>query len=142
MRKRRPWLDRELTLLRLRYPDTPTVNLAKRLTRTPTAVYQRAILLGLRKSAEYLASPESCRLRRGDNAGASHRFLPGHVPANKGLRRPGWSRGRMAETQFKAGNKPHTWKPIGTTRYSKDGYLQRKARTPAILRETGWASTF
>ncbi len=32
----------------------------------------------------------------------------------------------MTETQFKPGNKPHTWKPIGSTRYSKEGYLQRK----------------
>jgi HNH endonuclease len=58
--------------------------------------------------------------------GAANRFRPGHVPANKGLRRPGWSSGRMRETQFKKGNKPHTWKPIGSTRLSKEGYLQRK----------------
>jgi hypothetical protein len=32
----------------------------------------------------------------------------------------------MAETQFKPGTRPHTWKPIGTTRFSKEGYLQRK----------------
>ena len=32
----------------------------------------------------------------------------------------------MSDTQFKLGNRPHTWKPIGSTRYSKDGYLQRK----------------
>lgn len=88
--------------------------------------------MGLKKSEAYLASPAACRLRRGDNVGAAHRFAPGHVPANKGLRRPGWSRGRMAETQFKPGNKPHTWKPVGSTRYSKDGYLQRK------VSETGY----
>jgi hypothetical protein len=32
----------------------------------------------------------------------------------------------VAQTQFKAGRKPQTWKPIGSTRISKDGYLQRK----------------
>jgi hypothetical protein len=32
----------------------------------------------------------------------------------------------MAETQFKPGRRPHTWKPIGSTRLSKDGYMQRK----------------
>ena len=126
MRKRRPWQDRELALLRSDYPCSPTAKIAKRLERTVTSVYQRAILLGLRKSEEYLASPDACRLRRGDNVGAAHRFLPGHVPANKGLRRRGWAPGRMAETQFKPGHRPHTWKPIGSTRYSKEGYLQRK----------------
>jgi len=82
--------------------------------------------MGLRKSVEYLAGPEACRLRRGDNVGAGTRFRPGHVPVNKGTRRPGYSPGRMAKTQFKPGSKPHTWRPIGTTRLSKDGYLQRK----------------
>jgi len=123
---RRPWQDWELSLLRADYPHKQTTKLAKILRRSTTSVYQRAQLLGLRKSETYLASPGACRLRRGDNVGAAHRFVPGHVPANKGLRRPGWSRGRMAETQFKPGNKPHTWKPIGSTRYSKEGYLQRK----------------
>lgn len=126
MRKRRPWKKWEIDMVRADYPHKPTARVAKTLKRSITSVYQRATLLGLRKSAKYLASPDACRLRRGDNVGAAHRFLPGHVPANKGLRRPGWSRGRMAETQFKPGNKPHTWKPIGTTRYSKEGYLQRK----------------
>jgi hypothetical protein len=37
-----------------------------------------------------------------------------------------WSAGRMPETQFKPGARPHTWKPIGSTRVTNDGYLQRK----------------
>ena len=32
----------------------------------------------------------------------------------------------MAETQFKPDTRPHTWKPIGSTRLSREGYLQRK----------------
>lgn len=32
----------------------------------------------------------------------------------------------MAETQFKPGARPHTWKPLGSTRLTKEGYLQRK----------------
>ncbi len=126
MRERRPWLGWELDILRSAYPDNRTAELAKQLKRTVTSIYQRAALLELKKSEAYLASPDACRLRRGDHVGAAHRFLPGHVPENKGLRRPGWSPGRMAETQFKPGHRPHTWKPIGSTRYSKEGYLQRK----------------
>lgn len=122
----RPWQPKDIELLRSRYPDTATKVLARMLDRSESAIYGRADLMGLKKSEAYLAGPAACRLRRGDNVGAAHRFAPGHVPANKGLRRPGWSRGRMAETQFKRGNKPHTWKPIGSTRHSKEGYLQRK----------------
>jgi len=126
MGNRRPWLKSELRLLRNSYPNQPTKKLACLLGRSESAVYGQAGLLGLKKSTTYLASPEACRLRRGDNVGAGTRFRPGHAPANKGLRRPGWAPGRMAQTQFKAGRKPQTWKPIGSTRISKDGYLQRK----------------
>lgn len=123
---RRPWSARDLKTLTKEYADTPTKDLAYKLGRSEAAIYGRADLMGLKKSAAYLASPAACRLRRGDNIGASSRFLPRHVPANKGLRRPGWSPGRMAETQFKPGGKPHTWRPIGSVRVTKDGYLQRK----------------
>lgn len=127
---RRHWTARELRDLRSLYPDTPTLKLAKRLRRSLTTVYHKAQLLGLRKSAAYLASRAACRLRRGDNVGASCRFQKGHVPANKGLRRPGWSPGRMRETQFKKGIRQGVavklYRPIGTERVSKDGILQRK----------------
>lgn len=126
MSQRRPWQESELQILRTQYADTSTKTLSVSMQRTVTAIYGRATILGLRKSEAYLAGADACRLRRGDNVGAACRFLPGHVPANKGLRRPGWSAGRMAETQFKPGGRPHTWKPIGSTRLSRDGYLQRK----------------
>lgn len=126
MSQRRPWQQWELDLLRTQYADTPTHNLARSIGRSESAVYGRAATLGFKKSEVYLAGPDACRLRRGDNVGAARRYLPGHVPANKGLRRPGFAPGRMAQTQFKPGARPHTWKPIGTTRLSKDGYLQRK----------------
>lgn len=117
-------------MLRELYPDTPTAHVARRLRRTVAATYGRADKLGLNKSAEYLASPAACRLRRGDNPGVAFRFPKGHVPANKGLRRPGWGPGRMKETQFKKGVRRgvavRLYKPIGTERISKDGYLERK----------------
>ncbi len=98
MSKRRFWAPWELARLHTDYPHVSTKELARDLGRSANAVYGRAALMGLHKSAEYLASPDACRLRRGDHVGAGRRFSPGHVPANKGLRRPGWSPGRMAET--------------------------------------------
>lgn len=116
--------------MRRLYPDMPTATLARQLGRSLSATYGRAEKLGLRKSAAYLASPDACRLRRGDGVGKRHRFPKGHVPANKGLRRPGWSPGRMRETQFRKGERRGVavklYKPIGTERISKDGYLERK----------------
>lgn len=126
MSQRTFWKPSEIKFLYKAYPNLSTKELAGRLGRSVSAVYGRAALLGLRKSEEYLAGPEACRLRRGDNVGAASRFRSGHVPANKGLRRPGWSPGRMAQTQFRPGARPHTWKPVGSTRLTKDGYVQRK----------------
>lgn len=127
---RRPWSREDDTLLRRIYPDTPTAQVARRLKRTAAATYGRAGKLGLHKSPAYLASPAACRLRRGDQVGKRFRFQKGHVPANKGLRRPGWAPGRMRETQFKEGVRRgvavRLYKPIGTERISKDGYLERK----------------
>lgn len=126
----RPWAAEDDLLLRALYPDMPTGEVARRLNRSVRATYGRAKNLGIQKSAAYLASPAACRLRRGDAVGKRFRFQKGHVPANKGLRRPGWSPGRMGETQFKKGVRRgvavRLYKPIGTERTSKDGYLERK----------------
>ena len=123
---RRPWSVRDDARLRRLYPHLSTVKVAAQLGRSVVATYGRAGKLGLSKSEKYLASPDACRLRRADNPGIRFRFSKGHVPANKGLRRPGYSvgRGRMQETQFKKGQ-PTKWHPVGSTRLV-DGYVYRK----------------
>lgn len=119
-----PWTTEQEVHLRARYPHEKTEQIAADLDRPMYSVYNKAYALGLKKSAEYLASPDAQRLRRGDNVGAAYRFPKGHVPANKGVK--GVCYEGCKPTQFKPGQKPHTWKPIGTERLSKEGYLQRK----------------
>lgn len=120
------WTEEQIEQMRLRYPHEKTEKIAADIGMTLRRVYRKARSLGLEKTSEYMASPDACRLRRDNPQGVRHRFPKGHVPANKGLRRPGYSPGKMAETQFKKGQKPHTWMPLGSERYSKEGYLQRK----------------
>lgn len=120
------WSAADEWVLRYWYPHVSTEEAAAIAGHTVAQAYRKARQLGLRKSKRYLASPAACRLRRGDQVGAAYRFPKGHVPANKGLRRPGWSAGRMCETQFKKGQLPHTWKPIGSERINADGYRDRK----------------
>lgn len=126
---RRHWTATEDATVRRLYSDTPTAQLARQLGRPVGSVYQRAYLLGLHKSDAYLASPAAGRTN--GRQGMGTRFPKGHVPANKGLRgRKGWAPGRMAEGQFKKGVRQgvavRLYKPIGTERVCKDGYLQRK----------------
>lgn len=56
--------------------------------------------------------------------GLDGRFKPGDVPFNKGKK--GISYEGMKATQFKKGNRPANWVPIGTKRISKDGYIEVK----------------
>jgi len=132
---RRFYSEYEDDVIRRLYPDTKTERLALYLGRSVRATYNHAKLLGVRKSAAYLASEQASLLRRRPEIGEKRRFKPGHATWNKGIKHPqGWAPGRMAQTQFKKGCRPQTWKPLGTTRLSKDGYLQRK------VGETGHAS--
>jgi hypothetical protein len=135
---RRFWSSDDDALMRARYPHEPTPAVAQALGRSVSATYGRADVLGLRKSDAYLASPHACRLRRGGDVGAATRFTLGQAPPNKGLRRPGWSRGRMRETQFKTGalngRARQLLKPVGAERVSKDGYLERKVHNDVPAR--------
>lgn len=128
---RRYWTRAENAIMRRLYPHKATAALVPLLPgRTLTTIYQRARLMGLAKSAAYLNSPAACRLRRGDNVGWAHRYPKGHVPANKGLRRPGWGPGRMKKTQFKPGQRSARWPmedyPVGALRINTDGQLDIK----------------
>lgn len=117
-------------MLRNQYADTHTEQLACELKRALGTVYQKASALGLHKSQAYLASPAACRLRRGDQVGKASRYPKGHVPANKGLRRPGWHRGRMRETQFRKGQFPVNRDPdyyvLGALRVNSGGYIDMR----------------
>lgn len=129
---RRQWTPAEDAKLIAHYPHVTARVLATRLGVTGAAIYNRAGTLGLKKSAAFWASDKHTRIRRGqqDAAMIASRFPAGHVPANKGLRRPGWAPGRMRETQFKPGVRRGVavklYQPIGSERTSKDGYRERK----------------
>lgn len=129
----RAWTRRDLALLRRLYADTPTAKIAKRLRRSLTTTYQTAYRLGLRKSAPYLASPASGRVRRGSHPNsARHRFARGMTPWNRGVT------GYMGanRTSFRAGRRPdeaRNYRPIGSERISKDGYLERKVSDDQTL---------
>lgn len=126
--KRQLWSAEEQEYLRKQYADRKTDELAKALNRSISKIYAKANELGLNKSEIYVR--KHARLQPGHSLGRATQFPKGHTPANKGLRRPGWSVGRMSETQFKKGERSgiavKLWKPIGAERISKDGYLERK----------------
>lgn len=131
MKSRIHWTEQQVAEIVRRYPHERTGNIARDLGVPVSKVYAKAAWMGLSKTAEYLSSPDSCRMRRGDNIGAEFRFKKGQIPPNKGMK-GGVSYPGMEATQFKPGRKPNSWMPVGSERVSKEGYLQRK------LTDTGY----
>jgi hypothetical protein len=122
------WSAKDRKLLRKLYPDSSSSHLVEVFKRPIGKIYAQANKLGLGKSATFHANAKlSGRFDKLSRAGAEFRYPKGHVPANKGLRRPGYAPGRMASTQFKKGQKPHTYRfKIGDTRVNTDGYIDQK----------------
>lgn len=62
------------------------------------------------------------------DSGLKGRFQKGHVPANKGQR--GICYEGCKPTQFKSGQMPHNYRPIGSERINVDGYTEVKIADP------------
>lgn len=138
---RQPWSLQDIALLRKLYPVVSTISLAKILGRAENKIYAKAREQGLRKSADYLASPDACHLRRGDQVGIRTRFRAGKTPWNKGMK--GLQIGGFS-TRFQSGNLSGNantrYKPIGSERINKNGYLQIKITDdPAVPLQRRWA---
>lgn len=143
---RRYWSKADRARLMKLYPALATKEVAKRLNRTIAGVYGMADKIGLAKAPEYLQ--RECRLQKGHKIGRATQFPKGHEPANKGLRRPGYSvgRGRMQDTQFKKGCRSgaaaENWRPIGTILPDPEGYLRIKVREAEYGKEAfGFGNT-
>lgn len=59
---------------------------------------------------------------------ARHYWPKGHEPWNKGMK--GWQAPGVERTQFKKGDMPQAWVPVGSETVTKDGYLKVKVANP------------
>lgn len=128
MARRINW-DPELKAMVLAlYPHVKTSAIADALDCAPSSIYKLANVLGIKKTAEFMAGINSGRIQRGRThpGMVRHQFPKGHVPANKGVK--GYQAGgRSVETQFKKGHKPVNEMPIGSYRIvTGSGGRQRK----------------
>lgn len=110
------WTESEDSQLTALYPTHNRTELSKILNRSASAIHNRTHKLGLTKE---------------ENSG---NYKPGQTPSNKGRKQTDYmsteSIKRTKATRFKAGNKPHNYKPVGSTRINKDGYLEVKVSDP------------
>ena len=139
--RKKPWTAPELELLRRYYPDHITRAIAQALRRSEQQVYHKAHSLGLKKSESFLASSASGRLD--GKRGESGRFKKGLTPWNKGKPGSTGNHPNSRRTQFKKGSMSgaaqHNYVPIGSTRISKDGILERKVTDdPSLYPARRW----
>lgn len=115
------WTEAQIEQVRSRYPHEKTEKLAADLGMSPYSVYNKAYVLGIKKTPEYLASPAAGRTN--GRQGTGTRFSKGHATWNKGMK--GLDIGGK-ETRFKKGQMPHNTHEVGSYRITRDGTLQRK----------------
>jgi HNH endonuclease len=131
---KRMWSPLETQAMRDLYPYVWSTTIAAVLGRPLCSVHGYARKLGIRKTAEFVAMKRAEEAGRLTAAGVPHRYQKGQAPLNKGLRRPGWSSGRMKETQFKKGVVTN-WCPVGYECVKKGGYRWRKV---SDIRDVPW----
>ena len=120
LRPRHRWLEADIDALRRLYPDHTAPFCARVLGVPVYLVYARAKQLGLKKSAEFLASPASGRLD--GKRGSATRFQKGNRPERpfrKGVHAsPG--------TEFRKGLVPANVQEVGALRINSMGDIDIK----------------
>jgi hypothetical protein len=99
------------------YPNHSSKYIAELLGVSLSKVYNTAWTNKVKKSAEYMLTPESGRIIE---PSVANQFKPGHTPHNKGKQMDAEIYEKVAPTMFKKGNKPHNTKPIGTINIRAD----------------------
>lgn len=127
--KRTHWTPAELEILRTLYPHTRTEHLLPMLPgRTIKTIQQKAASSGWKKTRELLSEISREAMANPDHPAHRTRFVKGGHSWNTGISFT--AGGRSPETRFKKGNRSgravELYKPVGSERISKDGYLERK----------------
>lgn len=102
----------QIEALRLLYPDHKCEEVARIIGKSAGSVYAMAFKLGIKKSKTFLSGK------------SSGRFKAGNVPRNTGNR-------------FKSGSGNEGFKPVGSHRTTKDGYIEVKV-TDALPARQCW----
>jgi hypothetical protein len=129
----RPWTEAEIAELTRLFPFRPAREIALLLGRSTGSVQQKALKLHISKHPSFWGSPSSGRMVPGGEKLErlkKGQFKAGQTPWNKG--RHFEAGGRSQDTRFSPGNKPHTWRPVGSYRVitdTKSGCKQLQQKT-------------
>ncbi len=103
-------------ILRL-YPDTPTIEIARKFGKDIQTIYKTANRYGVNKSEAFHKSEHSGRIRKGQRLGIATEFKKGHVPGTKGKKQSSYmsSEGikNSSRTRWTKEHRPHNEKKDG-----------------------------
>lgn len=126
----RNWTLEQEQILKELFPATETKVIAKKLVRTSSSVYAKAMAMKLKRIPEFIEKQQKMFADTLRREGVKTRFNKGIVPYSKGKKREEFMTPEGIEkvkaTQFKKGQIPHNWVPIGYERVTKDDYIEIK----------------
>ena len=127
---KRKWTKEEINILLRDYqdPNIFSADIAKRLDRTLSQVYNKAGKMGLKAPLE--RSRLAGKLGTNHPNAVAHRFKKGSVPPNKGKKMSPEVYEKVKETMFKKGNSPINHREVGSERINVDGYIEIKVAEP------------
>lgn len=104
------------------YPNTKTAQIAKLYNISVAHVYKTAQRYGVKKSVDFMSSPASGRIQRGQCLSPTTQFKKGHIPACKGQRIESMMKKQekienWRKNLWKKGNKPHSTAKDGEVRW-------------------------
>lgn len=130
------WTAEDDAVLTYLYPDNRTEDILAFLPgKTKSSLYYRANKLGLKKVPGLIARLAAEAMTNPNHGGRKAQFRKGEATWNKGKHyMPG---GRCSEGWFKPGSRSgranELYRPIGSERINKDGYLERKINDGELL---------
>lgn len=125
-----PWTEEEKKVVVEMYADYFAEEIAEILGRPKSGIYRQAHLMGLRSSREKIA--RSGRMTAEKPSSKAHRFQNGHTPANKGKKMDAELYDRLKPSMYQKGHVPTNYRPIGSERVNRDGYIEVKVADPGI----------
>ena len=124
----RLWTEEEIRVVEEMYPDYFASEIAKVLGRSTFSVQRMARIRGVTSSKEKIARSGKMTCMH-PNVIAS-RFQKGMVPHNKGQKMTSEIYEKVRKTMFHKGHIPANYRPVGSERVSKDGYVEVKVADP------------
>jgi hypothetical protein len=107
------------------YPHTYTKELAEKYGISVKKIHNIVNNRQVKKTPEHIEKMLQMTNNNLLESGKVHRFQKGQTSWNKGKYM------RVSEkTEFKMGHMPHNYRPVGSERVTKDGYLERKIADP------------